>query len=268
MLLSDPITTVPLIGKSYASKLKKLGIETVEDLLHHYPFRYDDFSKRKKINELIAGETVTVTTTVLEIKNIYTRWGKRLTRATVADETGELQVVWFNQTYITNTIKKNSLVNLSGRLSEFNKKPAFVSPEYEVTSQSVKVSKCQGIHTGRLVPIYPETRGITSKWLRSRINVAISKFFHTTKYERIEFLPDEIRNRQDLVDLKSALSQIHFPANHSEIDEARKRLAFDEFFLMQLQALRRRQEWQKKPLAHKFRISASGDSSNLMNEEL
>ncbi len=250
MLLSDPITTIPLVGKSYANRLKKLDIETIEDLLHHYPFRYEDFSVKKKLNELIAGETVTVTATVLEIKNIYTRGSKRLTFATVADETGQLEVVWFNQPYITNTVKKNDSINLSGRLGEFSKKPTFVSPEYE------KLGASSTIHTGRLVPVYPETRGVSSKWLRSRINATIQPFNHLA-IEEIEFLPNEIREQQDLIDLKSATNQIHFPENMNQVEEARKRLGFDEFFLMQLQALKRRAEWQKRPLARKFKVQSS-----------
>jgi len=251
MLLSDPVTTIPLVGKNYANRLKKLGIETIEDLLHHYPFRYEDFSQFRKISELRAGETVTIKVQVLKIENVYTKYGKRLTKAVVADETGELRVVWFNQPYLIRNIKRGDLINLSGRLSEFDRKPAFVSPEYEILNASNLKSKT--IHTGRLVPIYPETHGITSKWLRSRINVAIQPFNHLA-IEEIEFLPDEVRARHNLVDLKSAINQIHFPRNQTEIDEAKKRLAFDELFLMQLQALKRRADWQKKPLAKKFSI--------------
>ncbi len=251
MLLSDSITTIPLVGKSYASRLKKLGIETVEDLLHHYPFRYDDFSKVKKISGLVAGETVTVTAQILEIKSIYTRGSRRLTLATVADETGELQVVWFNP-YVTKTIKKGDLVNLSGSLGKSNNKPAFVSPEYEVTQMSADVKqndRRKNIHTGRLVPIYPETRGVTSKWLRSRINAV---FVQSEALDKIEHLPPSIKQSQNLIDLREAVETIHFPENQDEIDQARKRLGFDEFFLMQLQALKRRAEWQQKPLARKF----------------
>ena len=138
MNLPDLVTTIPLVGKSYANRLKKLGVETVEDLLHHYPFRYDDFSKRRKIDELVAGETVTVTAQVLEIKSVYTRGSRRLTFATVADETGELQVVWFNP-YVTKTVKKGNMVNLSGSLGKSGGKPAFVSPDYLWLNQELFV---------------------------------------------------------------------------------------------------------------------------------
>ena len=253
MNLSDPITKVPLVGKSYANRLKKLGIQTVENLLHHYPFRYDDFSKRRKINELLAGETVTVTAQILEIKSIYTRGSRRLTLATVADETGELQVVWFNP-YVTRAIKKGDMVHLSGSLSMSNNKPALVSPEYECIKEVGNGSRLP-LHTARLVPIYPETHGVSSKWLRSRLNVILTTF--GVLPGELEFLPTTIKQRQNLVDLRKALQTIHFPEDMNQVEKARKRLGFDEFFLMQLQALKRRAEWQKKPLAQKLKIKSS-----------
>ncbi len=246
MNLSDPVTTIPLVGESYANKLKKLDIQTVEDLLHHYPSRYDDFSQIRKINELIAGEMATVTATVLEIKTVRTRGGKRLIQATVADETGELQVVWFNP-YVIKNVKEENLVNLSGSLARWNNKPAFISPAYEVVTAAPR----QTIHTGRLVPIYPETRGVSSKWLRSRLNAI---FVKSLARDKIEHLPSSIKQSQDLIGLGEALQTIHFPEDTSQVEEARKRLGFDEFFLMQIKALKRRAEWQEKPLAHKFRI--------------
>ena len=243
-----------------------MDIETIEDLLHHYPSRYDDFSKHRKINELVAGETVTVTATVLEIKPVYTRGSRRLTLATVTDETGELQVTWFNP-YVARTIKKGDFVNLSGSLSISNNKPAFVSPEYEIVGADPGV-RPKSIHTARLVPIYPETSGVSSKWLRSRLNVVLSKFFHTTQFERIEFLSDSIKKRHNLVDLKTAINQIHFPEDMGQVEEARKRLGFDEFFLMQLQALKRRAEWRQRPLARKFSISNQQSAINKFIQSL
>ena len=265
MLLSDSVTKIPLVGSTYATKLKKLGIETVEDFLHHYPFRYDDFSKHRKINELIAGETVTVTATVLEIKAVYTRGSRRLTLATVADETGELQVTWFNP-YVTRAIKKGDRVNLSGSLGKSHNKPAFVSPEYEVVNpptSDLRPLTSEVIHTARLVPIYPETHGVTSKWLRSRLNAVLVN----VDISKIEHLPPAIRQSQGLIDLGEALQTVHFPEDMDQVEKARKRLGFDEFFLMQLQALKRRAEWQRKPLAKKLKTqSASGGSKFKIDE--
>lgn len=267
--ISDPVTQIPLIGPSYAKKLKKLNINTVEDLLHHYPARYEDFSKKRKINQLVAGETVTVTGTVLEIKNIYTKNRKRFTKAVVADETGQIDVVWFNQPYLTQNIKKNSRLNLSGSLGTFSNRPTIVSPEYEaakgnggnVSLQPFNDGQKSAVHTGRLVPIYPETRGISSKWLRSRVNVTIQQLNRLT-IDDIEFLPADIQARQGLTNSKTAINQIHFPEDWDQIKKARRRLAFDELFLLQLQALKRRQEWRSKPLANILEINNQQSAIN------
>jgi len=268
--ISDPVTSIPLVGPSYTSKLKRLDIATVEDLLHHYPFRYDDFSQIRKINELIAGEMATVTATVLEVKNVHTRGGKRLIQTTVADETSELQVVWFNP-YVIKNVKEENLINLSGSLAGWNNKPALISPAYEIVTAAPRQAKQSGnrsrqpLHTGRLVPIYPETRGVSSKWLRSRIAAALkilkilapnnsSGVYTPELSDKFDFLPPSIKGSQNLIDLNKALRMIHFPNDRDEINKARRRLGFDELFLMQIKALKRRAEWQEKPLAHKFRM--------------
>ena len=115
---SDIVTTIPFVGEKYEKLLKNLGIETIRDLLHHYPHRYDDLSVSKKIAELVAGEKATITAEVLEIKNIFTRRGRKLTQALVHDESGTLMLVWFNQTYLTNSILPTKIYNFSG---EFDK---------------------------------------------------------------------------------------------------------------------------------------------------
>jgi ATP-dependent DNA helicase RecG len=256
MNLADPVTKLPLIGPKYQKLLKKLNIATVEDLLHHYPARYEDFSRHKKINELIYGQTATVRGTVLEIKNIYTKNRKRLTKAVIADETGQLDVIWFNQPYLTRNIKKNDTISLSGSLGNFNHRPTLINPEYEVTTTTGGNVSRPTIHTGRLVPIYPETRGISSKWLRSRINHALKSSTVRTGelFTDLEFLPEPIRRSRRLIDLSDALNQIHFPQSQKKAEQARRRLAFDELFLLQLQALKKRRDWQQKPLAHRVKI--------------
>src|SRR3989344_3504585 len=100
MSLQTPIEKAGRLFTRYAKLLEKLNIFTLEDLLFHVPFRYEDFSLISKINQLQAGEKVTVQGKIIEIENIYTRYSKKLQRATVADETGEIPIVWFNQPYI------------------------------------------------------------------------------------------------------------------------------------------------------------------------
>ena len=278
--LTDSVTKVSLIGPKYKNRLKKLGIETVEDLLYHIPFRYDDYSNIKKISELIYDEPATVIGQLTAIENVFTTHGKKLTKGILTDETGQILLIWFNQHFITKTLKAGSWVSVSGKMGEFDRRPAFVGPEYEKfpsypssdpagspeaagesRSQTLSFSKgsrraplartVKSIHTGRLVPIYPETRGISSKWLRSRIN----HLFDVSIHRNIEFLLAQVREEHQLTNLPKALKQAHFPQNKTEETEARKRLAFDELFLLQLSALKRRQEWGSHQPAVKLFIA-------------
>lgn len=247
MKLEASVSQVPLVGQHYTRKLKKLGIESIEDLLHHYPFRYDDFTKYKKISELVAFEKATLQVRVSKIVNITTRYRKVLTKASVHDDTGSLEVVWFNQPFITKVVKVGDFVNLSGGLSTFNGRPSFVSPEYEVISNGR-----EPIHTGSLVPIYPETEGISSKWLRSRIKFILD---NTETSEISDFLALKIRETYSLIRLETALRHIHFPKDWTQVEEAKKRLAFDELFLIQIKALTKRLEWKNRGKSPELKIS-------------
>jgi len=115
MNLSTPIEEIPRIGPQYQKKLKKLGIKTVQDLLFHFPHRYEDFSNLVPVLEVKAGERVCVQGKILEIGNTKT-WKKRmiLTQAIVRDNSGSIKVVWFNQPYLINVLKACNLVCLAG----------------------------------------------------------------------------------------------------------------------------------------------------------
>ena len=243
MNISTPIEKLYMVGPTYARRLKKLEIETAEDLIHHYPFRYDDYSIISKIALVQPGEKVTIQGEVLSMKNEYTKKGKRLQKAVLADETGKIDVVWFNQPFLVKSIKEGSKINLSGKVDWFGHKLVLVSPEYEIIKQRT-------IHTGRLVPIYPETRGVSSKWLRSRIAPILNQF---SKYLP-EHLPSKIIDKHGLIKFKEAVYQVHFPDNKTIAEKAKERLAFDELFLIQLASLKRKAEWKKEVVGNKLQI--------------
>ncbi len=228
----------------YAGRLEKLGITTVGDFLYHIPFRYDDYSLISKIGRVQAGEKITVRGEITDIKNEYTRNRKRLQKAKIADETGEINVIWFNQPFILNTIKKGDNVSLSGKADFFGNKLTLTSPDYEVIFGN------ETIHTGRLVPVYPETRGVSSKWLRRQVY----KILNEEKENLKEFLPEEIIKREGLMDFKKALAEIHFPDSIELAKQARERLAFDELFLLQLSTLEKRKKWESVGPGIKFRL--------------
>lgn len=243
MDLSEPVRILPGVGIFYERKLKKLDILTLEDLLYHIPSRYIDYSLTTTINTLQEGEMVTIKGIVASIKNNYIK-GKRLTlqKAQVKDDTGQINIVWFNQPYLVNSLQ-GKLISLSGKVSRFNKDLTMESPEYEIYKQ-------ESVHTGRLVPVYPETSGVSSKWLRQKIAYLLSKLSVVP-----DPLPKEIRSQLGLISLPESFLAIHRPENKNQIGLGRKRLTFDELFYIQLRSLLRKQQWQQEKVGKKLAIA-------------
>lgn len=241
MNLQTPITQISRVYKMYARRLGKLGIAKLEDFLYHVPFRYDDFRLVSKISEVQPGEIVTIQGEVSEIKNQYAR---RFTiqKAKIDDGSGILEITWFNQPYIVKGINKGDKISLSGKVKKILPRPQMDSPDFEILNDVT-------LHTARLVPIYPETRGVSSKWLRRQVYGILTK--HSSELE--EFLPDKLLKRDNLLNFKEAVEKVHFPNNLEEVERARERLSFDEFFLLHLTSLSKRKEWEEelsqKPLS-------------------
>lgn len=245
MDLRTPIRQAGRLYKMYASRLEKLGIETFDDFLYHVPFRYEDYSIISKARNVRIGEIITIQGKVIEIRNIYTRGYKKIQKAKVADDSGEIHVIWFNQPFLLQYIHKNDMISLSGKVGFYQNKLVLESPEYEL------ITSDETIHTGRLVPIYPETRGVSSKWLRRQVY----KLLKEQKQNLFEYLPDSIIKDNDLIGFIEAIEQIHFPKTHQLADKARYRLSFDELFLMQARVKQKREQWEKNLTGHPFKIS-------------
>lgn len=243
MNLKTRVKEAGQIFKMYQSRLNKLGIETLEDLIYHIPFRYDDLSLISKIEQIQSGEIVTIQGKVISIKNQFTKKGKKIQKAKVSDETGEIDVIWFNQPYLVKIIHEEDTIALSGRVNKIVNDLIMESPEYEFMNNSNEL-----IHTGRLVPIYPETKGLSSKWLRRQIY----KLIKTQTQNILEHIPDSIRDDNNLMEIKSAIEQIHFPESLDMANKARLRLAFDELFLIQLASYKRRNDWEKNLKSSSF----------------
>ena len=168
-ILNTPVGKIASIGPTYSNRLSKLNINSLEDLLYHFPSRYENLNKISKLNTLLrSGDKVSVEATVWQIRNVRTRYGKLLTFATVNDTTASIECVWFNQPYLTNSLKSGTRVGLSGKVGFFNNKPTLISPEYEYIEPNRKP-----IHTSGIVPTYPETKGVSSKWLRNKIRLLL-----------------------------------------------------------------------------------------------
>jgi ATP-dependent DNA helicase RecG len=246
--VNSPISVVPKIGPKYQTLLQKLEIFKVEDLLYHFPFRYQDFTNVKEIKSLNEGDIVTIKAVLGLVQNIYTKNRKRITKAKVVDQSGELDIIWFNQHYIKKTLQTGITYNISGKVGTFDRKLCFISPEMEVTSDVFSDNEVENIHTGRLVPIYPETYGVSSKWLRGKI-----KFLLDSETDLEEFLPSKLLEEKNFKKIDEALNEIHFPDKLDLAKEIRKRFAFEELFIELLNVEKRKKDWAKKLKSHSFK---------------
>ncbi|MBU1878448.1 MAG: ATP-dependent DNA helicase RecG, partial [Chloroflexi bacterium] len=232
----SPVTVIKGVSDTMSKRLERLDVRTVGDLLYLFPRRYDDFSHLKTINQLVPGEEVTIVGTVWEVNTRRTRSGIPITTVTLSDETGMLQATWFNQPYLARQIQRARQIVISGKVDLYLGRFTFQSPVWEPLEKDL-------IHTARIVPVYPLTEGIGARWMRRTVKNALDRWAGAVT----DYLPAYLRHRQDLMDLPVALGQMHFPDDQASLALARRRLAFDEFLLIQLGVLRRRRESQEAP---------------------
>jgi len=230
MELTTLIEEVSGIGPVFQKKLKRIGIRTIEDLLHHFPHRYEDFSNIRSISKIKINEQNCVLGRIKAITNSRT-WKKKMsiTQALVQDKTGAIKVVWFNQPYLSNVLKNGDAVCLAGKAS-IDKEGVFLSnPVYEKVGQDDDLTGLT--HTGRLIPVYPETEGLSSGWLRYIIRPILMEL----KSKMVDPL-----EKNDFMPLKQAIWQIHFPDSLKKAEKARQRFSFQELLLIQLYVLMQR----------------------------
>ena len=233
--LNTPIEKLFNIGPAYVNKLHKVGVKTTNDLLYYFPFRYDDFSEIKKISEVEVGEKISIIGKIVDIQNIRT-WKRKMniTEALVEDDSGAIKAVWFNQPFLIRNLKVGVNVSFSGKVTYAQEGLQLSSPSYEL------LGKKQVLHTARLVPVYHETEGLSSKWLRAYIKPLLKLVS-----EIEEHLPYEIIKKQNLFGVAEAIRQIHFPSDENKAEIAKRRLAFDELFLIQLYMLEQKKRWRE-----------------------
>ena len=225
MELTSPITTLPKVGPATQEKLVRLGITTVADLLLHTPTSYSDYTHVLKVVDLKPGIEATIVGRVLSFHSRRS-FRRRLTiqEAVIEDDTGAIRAIWFNQPFLEKTLEKGTEFRFSGKVEYKQNKLQFQNPAFEYANT-------EATHTGRLVPVYPLTEGLTHKLLRFWIRTALERV-----REIPDDLPDYIRRNEQLLNKKDALFKIHFPQNTEESERARKRLGFDELFTLQLHA--------------------------------
>ncbi|HEV2121221.1 MAG TPA: ATP-dependent DNA helicase RecG, partial [Chloroflexota bacterium] len=230
-----PVTELPGIGAKSAAALARLGVASLRDLLYHLPRRHLDRRSITRIADLLPGQVATVLATVWQVQSKRSPVQRRLiTDAILQDESGYCHAVWFNQPFLARTLSRPGRIMFSGKV-EFASGggPQLAAPEFEFDSEDL-------LHTGRLVPFYAKTEGISDKQLRGWVRTALA----ATEAQMFDPLPAAIRQAEGLPSLREALAQAHFPDDDVSLQKALRRLAFDEFLLIQLGVLRRRHEWQ------------------------
>jgi ATP-dependent DNA helicase RecG len=235
--LNAPTTVLPGVGPRHAQTLTRLGLYTLGDMLYYFPRRYDDYSQLKTINRLTYGEDTTVIGT-LEYANSRTMRNGRtqVVEGLISDGSGALRLTWFNQPWIIRKLHPGTQVVLSGKVDQYLGRLVMNNPELEPLEQ-------EHLHTNRIVPVYSLTANITQRWLR-KLMYDVVTHYAPRLYDN---LPEYIRQAEGLVDLGTALLQVHFPSSQEQLVQARYRLAFDEIFFLQLGVLRQKVAWQERP---------------------
>lgn len=233
--LSNPVTKIPGIGEFRAEALSRLEISTIKDLIYHFPRKHEDFSNLTPINKLNFSDKVSIAATV---KSIYTRnikGGKqKITEAILVDDSGNLRITFFNQPFLERSIKPGLRIMVSGLVEMYSGRYVLTNPEW------IELDK-GGVALNRLFPYYSLTKNITQKWLREiifkQINLWVPKIS--------DFFSPEFLSRAKILDLPTALRNIHFPENLDLKRQAEERFSFQDTFFLHLSMLQQKKNWQK-----------------------
>jgi ATP-dependent DNA helicase RecG len=237
------------VGPKNAKSLAKVGIQTVRDILYYLPRRYEDRTNLPKMIQLRPGQQVTVRGKLLGVKGQPIRGGKVIIKATLSDGSSAVNLVWFNQPWIKRKFEEyEGEVIAYGTVKEAGYAFEIHNPEYELLGEEDDPESF-----ARISPVYPLSEGLPQWAVRKAASAAVTHYLDLVE----DPLPEEILRKYKLKPLKWALSQIHLPTSDENRDEARKRLAFEEFFYMQLALAIRRSE-TKQEIGISFPISQLG----------
>jgi len=228
--LSTPLSRIKGIGPALETTFSDNGMTTVHELLLHIPLRYEDRSARVNIIDLKVGELVTLTGKILSPKNFY-KGRRSIQSATLADDTGKVKLMWFNNPHVIDRFRVTGDFLVSGKL---NDKKTIIQPTVESYKQDG-----DSIHTGRLVPIYSSIAGIPAGTVRKILKEVID---HVTVHE--EHFPNANLVPEGFLNIQESLKQLHFPESEKHITEARERLALEELVQLILHSHRLKEQWK------------------------
>ncbi|MCA9925299.1 MAG: ATP-dependent DNA helicase RecG, partial [Anaerolineales bacterium] len=234
--LSQSVTILKGVGPKVAQLVAKIGAQSIWDLLYIFPRRYDDYTLMKPIHQLKYGDQVTIIGTIWETRARQSRTNQVIVQSIISDGTAKIQATWFNQRWLADKLKAGMQVVISGKVDQYLGRLVFNSPEWEPLEM-------EPLRTRRIVPIYPLTQGLNSNRLRDIMRTAVQQWACRVP----DAIPPDIRQRNRLYNLPQALQQLHFPESQETLHHARRRIVFDELFLLQLGMQSQRREWQSQP---------------------
>ncbi|OGK31043.1 ATP-dependent DNA helicase RecG [Candidatus Roizmanbacteria bacterium RIFCSPHIGHO2_12_FULL_33_9] len=245
-MLNTPVENLPYTSILTIRKMRSLGIKTYWDLINYFPFRYDDFTTISEISKAQEGDQITIKGQIQSVKSEFTRNRLNIQKVEVFDGTDKITLVWFNQYYLIRLLKEGGYLSVSGEIKYRGKKKQLFSKSYEL----LRGLNQETIHTGRLVPVYPEKSGLSSRTIREKIFYVLGN----SDLSSIEIFPNSILRKYNLVPEPYAYQQIHFPKDKLTSHSSRQRLSFDELFIVQLAAQIVRNNWKKEKTGYKLNI--------------
>lgn len=242
--LESFIENLPATSSITIRKFKNLGINTYCDLLNYFPHRYENYSLLTSVDKVQIEETVTLQGKIIEAKNQYTRSRITIQKIIIQDKTGSIEVNWFNQPYLIRLFKIGQTISISGLVKQFGSKLILEPKEFEVGVKR--------IHTGRIVPVYSEKKGLSSRTIREKMFYVLNNI--GSNHLINELLPPEIISFNSLITEQNAYQQVHFPNSLDLANKARERLAFDELFNLQLANNLIKKEWREEKVGNVFKV--------------
>jgi ATP-dependent DNA helicase RecG len=246
MIETEKIESLPRTSPNTIKRFKALNINTYADLAGYYPYRYENFSITSPIGTIQPGERVAIKGTITKIKTEYTRRRITLQKATLTDATGAIDLLWYNQPYLVKLLE-NKEVWVAGSVELTGKKLGMKPEEYELEKNLVD----KPIHLGRLVPVYEQIYGLSTKTIREKMYYVLNEY---VKGQNMEYLPTEIVDKYNFLHEAQALYAIHFPENMKEVEAARTRLSFDELFTRVLFSKLVRKTWHEETSTHPYKF--------------
>lgn len=224
MNLLDSVTAVKGVGPEMAKKLSVLGVKTIADLVQYLPRRYEDYSDITPIRDTKPGQ-ITIKATVKQANGRYVRRGMHITEAVVSDDTDSMRIVWFNQPYRAAGLKSGAEYYFSGVYGRNNQRMQLMNPSAELAQDFT-------LNTARIIPVYRETKGLTSKQIRKAVGACMD-LMKTLP----ETLPQWLVESEALLNRAEAIRAMHYPDSTEELDTAKHRLGFEEVFELSLASM-------------------------------